>query len=52
MRYNERLGAQEIRKAFEVVELPHGLFAVASCLDADLENRSAIPCSTSRRPGG
>ena len=50
MRYNERLGAQEwfyalpqgadaeeIRRAFEVVELPHRLFAVASCLDADLD---------------
>ena len=50
MWYNERLGAQEwfyalpqgadeeeIRKAFDVVELPHGLFVVASCLDADLD---------------
>ncbi|MGN1000110.1 MAG: GyrI-like domain-containing protein [Faecousia sp.] len=49
MWYNERLGAQEWFYAlpcsadnvdcggFELRDLPHGLFAVASCLDADLD---------------
>ena len=49
MWYNERIGAQEWFYAlpagidgdkitdFEVVDLPCGLFAVASCLDADLD---------------
>lgn len=49
MWYNERLGAQEWFYAlpagtaaeditdFEIVDLPSGLFAVASCLDADLD---------------
>ncbi|MGN1343005.1 MAG: GyrI-like domain-containing protein [Traorella sp.] len=49
MWYNERVGAQEwfyalpnddvdnIPKRFEIVDLPSGLFAVASCLDADLD---------------
>ena len=49
MWYNERLGAQEWfyalpagaderdTEGFPVVTLPHGLFAVASCLDADLD---------------
>lgn len=48
MRYNERLGAREWFYAlpdnaevpdgrFDTVELPCGLFAVASCLDADLD---------------
>ena len=49
MWYNERIGAQEWFYAlsenadergldgFEVRMLPHGLFAVASCLDADLD---------------
>lgn len=48
MWYNERLGAQEWFyalpqgaetdfKEFEIVDLPHGLFAVAPCLDADLD---------------
>lgn len=49
MWYNERIGAQEWFYAlpcdpaevdcgsFEVRELPDGLFAVASCLDADLD---------------
>ena len=50
MWYNERIGAHEWFYAlpagakeedlggFEVVDLPAGLFAVASCLDADLDN--------------
>lgn len=49
MWYNERLGAREWFYAltegadaskitdFEVVDLPSGLFAVASCLDADID---------------
>lgn len=47
MRYNERLGVREWFYAlpegerdagdFEIVDLPAGLFAVASCLDADLD---------------
>ena len=49
MWYNERLGVQEWFYAlpadtkledcggFEIVDLPSGLFAVASCLDADLD---------------
>lgn len=49
MWYNERLGAQEwfyalpygadlsAVREYEIVDLPHGLFAVASCLDADLD---------------
>lgn len=49
MWYNERVGAQEwfyalpqgtdaeAIKEFEIVDLPHGLFAVVSCLDADLD---------------
>ena len=49
MWYNERIGAQEWFyalpagateedcKGFELVELPSGLFAVASCLDADFD---------------
>lgn len=49
MWYNERLGAQEWfyalpagaderdTEGFPVVTLPHGLFAVAPCLDADLD---------------
>ena len=49
MWYNERSGVQEWFYAlpcdaagvdcggFEIRELPHGLFAVASCLDADLD---------------
>lgn len=49
MWYNERIGAQEWFYAlpaganadeitdFEIVDLPSGLFAVASCLDADLD---------------
>lgn len=49
MWYNERIGAQEWFYAlpaaaqaghiaeYEVVDLPSGLFAVASCLDADLD---------------
>lgn len=49
MWYNEELGAQEWFYAlpqgvdpgsvteFGIVDLPHGLFAVASCLDADLD---------------
>lgn len=49
MWYNERLGAQEWFYAlpagadveaiadFEIVDLPSGLFAVASCMDADLD---------------
>ena len=49
MWYNERIGAQEWFYAlpenaderdldgFKVRTLPHGLFAVASCLDADLD---------------
>ena len=49
MWYNEQIGAQEWFYAlpydteeksingFEIVDLPHGLFAVASCLDADLD---------------
>ncbi|MDY4219508.1 MAG: GyrI-like domain-containing protein [Candidatus Faecousia sp.] len=48
MWYNQRLGAQEWFYAlpagaedsvtdFEIVDLPSGLFAVASCLDADLD---------------
>lgn len=48
--YNEKKGVQEWFYAlpvdtceksvdgFEIVDLPHGLFAVASCLDADLDN--------------
>lgn len=49
MWYNERIGAQEWFYAlpagaktdqitdFQIVDLPSGLFAVASCLDADLD---------------
>ena len=49
MRYNERIGAREWFYAlpehidpstitgFEITDLPCGLFAVASCLDADLD---------------
>lgn len=49
MWYNERIGAQEWFYAlpagaeesqipdFEIVDLPSGLYAVASCLDADLD---------------
>ncbi|MGN0786433.1 MAG: GyrI-like domain-containing protein [Christensenellales bacterium] len=49
MWYNERIGAQEWFYAlpynaeknptdrFEIVDLPCGLFAVASCLDADID---------------
>lgn len=49
MQYNERLGVREWFYAlpagadaneitdFEIVDLPCGLFAVASCLDADLD---------------
>lgn len=49
MWYNEKIGAQEWFYAlpqgtdssqtggFEITDLPHGLFAVASCLDADLD---------------
>nr|MBR4279630.1 GyrI-like domain-containing protein [Clostridia bacterium] len=50
MWYNERVGAQEWFYAlptgvkeedcggFEIVDLPSGLFAVASCMDADLDD--------------
>lgn len=49
MWYNEKRGAQEWFYAlpceyegnsidgYEIVDLPHGLFAVASCMDADLD---------------
>ena len=49
MWYNERIGAQEwfyalpqdaektLTAPFEIVDLPCGLFAVASCLDADMD---------------
>lgn len=49
MWYNERIGAREWFYAlpqganceeitdFEIVDLPHGLFAVAACMDADLD---------------
>ena len=49
MQYNERLGVREWFYAppagadeadvggFDIVDLPHGLYAVAACLDADLD---------------